>query len=37
MENQMEQKMENELETREYMGLYRGYVRIMEMNMEATI
>ena len=25
MENQMEKKMENDMETREHLGLYRGY------------
>ena len=33
----MEKKMENEMETREYMGLYWGYIGIMEKKMEATI
>ena len=33
----MEKKMENEMETREYIGLYRSYIGIMEKNMETTI
>ena len=37
MENQMEKKMENEMETREYIGLYSSYIGIMENKMETTI
>ena len=41
MENQMEKKIENEMETGIIMGykqgLYRGYIGIMENNMETTI
>ena len=37
----MEKKMENEVETREYVGvilrLYGGYIGIMEKKMETTI
>ena len=41
----MEKKIENEMETREYrpvsfgglLGLYWGYIGIMEKRMEATI
>ena len=34
MENQMEKKMENEME---YIGVYWGYMGIMEKKMETTI
>ena len=37
MENQMEKKMENEMETGIILGLYWGYVGIMEKKMETTI
>ena len=41
MENQMEKKMENEMETGIIMvyiqGLYRGNIGIMEKKMETTI
>ena len=36
-ENQMERKMENDLEIRECVGLYRGYIGIIEKIMETTI
>ena len=36
MENQMEKKMENEMETRIIIGLYWGYIGIMENKMETT-
>ena len=37
LENQMEKKMENEMETREYIGLYWGYIGKMEKKIETTI
>ena len=37
MENQMEKNMGNDMETREYIGLYRSYIGMMEKKMETTI
>ena len=36
MENQMEKKMENEMETREYIGIM-GNIGIMEKKMETKV
>ena len=37
MENQMEKNMDNEMETGIILGLYWGYMGIMEKKMETTI